>query len=131
MRKIFSPVFLAFLLLTSSLALFLNTSVTTKKGNNYIITKTELPLYLKLLGFFDRHFNYQLLVKQIAGHLKTPEEKVFKLFQWTYETIRPQQKSLPIMDSHVWDVIFVDMVSVIILMICFLPSVIIVELMLF
>ena len=104
MRKIFSPVFLAFLLLTSSLALFLNTSVTTKKGNNYIITKTELPLYLKLLGFFDRHFNYQLLVKQIAGHLKTPEEKVFKLFQWTYETIRPQPKSLPIMDSHVWDV---------------------------
>ena len=104
MKKIFSPLFLAFLLLTASLVLVLNISVTTKKGNDYIVTKIELPLYLKLLNFFDRHFNYKLLVKQITGNMKTPEEKVFRLFQWTYETIRPQPKSLPIMDSHVWDV---------------------------
>tara|TARA_Y100001960_G_scaffold327336_1_gene413493 strand:- start:1464 stop:2000 length:537 start_codon:yes stop_codon:yes gene_type:complete len=104
MKKKFSRVLLAFLLLTTSLALVLNINVTTKKGNSYIVTKIELPLYLKLLGFFDRHFNYKLLVKQIAGHLRTPEKKVFRLFQWTYETIRPQPKSLPIMDNHVWDV---------------------------
>ena len=104
MKKIFSPVLLAFLLLTASLLLVLNISVTTKKGNNYIVTKIKLPLYLKLLGFFDRHFNYKLLVKQITGHLKTPEEKVFRLFQWTYDTIGPQPKSLPVMDSHVWDI---------------------------
>ena len=80
MKKNFFPVFLAFLLFTASLALVLNISVTTKRGSNYIVTKIELPLYLKLLNFFDRHFNYKLLVKQIIGHLKTPEEKVFRLF---------------------------------------------------
>ncbi len=111
------------------MVLVLNTSVTTKKCNHYIVKKIELPLYLKLLGILDRHFNYKLLVKRITGHLETLDEKVFRLFQWTYETIRPQQKNLPIMDSHVWDVIFVDMVSVIILMICFLRYVTIAELM--
>lgn len=87
-----------------SLIGFLNINVTTNHGRDFVVTRSELPLYLKLLGFFDRHFNYKLLVKQVVGHLETPEEKVFRLFEWTHETIRPQPKSLPIMDSHVWDV---------------------------
>ena len=102
MKKI--QIFLIVFLLIGSLFLFLNISVTTNKGRDFIVTRSELPLYLKLLGFYDRHFNYKWLVKQITGHLDTREEKVFRLFQWTHETIRPQPKNLPIMDSHVWDV---------------------------
>ena len=102
MKKI--QIFLIVFLLIGSLFLFLNISVTTNKGKDFIVTRSELPLYLKLLGFYDRHFNYKWLVKQITGHLDTREEKVFRLFQWTHETIRPQPKNLPIMDSHVWDV---------------------------
>jgi hypothetical protein len=102
MKKI--QIFLIVFLLIGSLFLFLNISVTTNKGRDFIVTKSELPLYLKLLGFYDRHFNYKWLVKQITGHLDTHEEKVFRLFQWTHKTIRPQPKNLPIMDSHVWDV---------------------------
>jgi hypothetical protein len=97
-------VFLIILLLLGSLFLFLNISVTTNKGKDFVVTRSELPLYLKLLGFYDRHFNYKWLVKQITGHLDTHEEKVFRLLQWTHENIRPQPKNLPIMDSHVWDV---------------------------
>ena len=79
MKKI--QIFLIVFLLIGSLFLLLNISVTTNKGRDFIVTRSELPLYLKLLGFYDRHFNYKWLVKQITGHLDTREEKVFRLFQ--------------------------------------------------
>ena len=100
MRKIFlisSFVLLVFLAL-------LNMKVTTGQGINYKVSRMELPLYLKLLNFYDRHFSYKWLTKRITGHLETKEEKIFRLFQWTHETIRPQPESLPIMDDHVWNV---------------------------
>ena len=97
-------IFLVVFLLVGSLFSFLNIIVTTNKGKDHVVTSSELPLYLKLLGFYDRHLNYKWLVKQVTGHLDTHEEKVFRLLQWTHETIHPQPKNLPIMDSHVWDV---------------------------
>ena len=78
--------------------------VTTGQGINYKVSRIELPLYLKLLNFYDRHFNYKWLTNRITGHLNTKEEKIFKLFQWTHETIRQQPSDLPIMDDHVWNV---------------------------
>jgi len=78
--------------------------VTTSQGINYEVSQIEIPLYLKILNFFDRHFNYKWLAQRVTGDLKTKEEKIFRLFQWTHETIRPQPKNLPIMDDHVWNV---------------------------
>ena len=78
--------------------------VTTGQGINYKVSRLELPLYLKLLNFYDRHFNYKWLTKRITGHLKTKEEKIFQLFQWTHENILQQPNDLPIMDDHVWNV---------------------------
>jgi len=92
------------LILTLMLGALLNIKGTTKQGVNYHVTEVELPLYLKLLNFYDRHFNYKWLVQHITNDLETKEEKVFRLFQWTHETIRPQPKSLPIMDDHVWNI---------------------------
>ena len=92
------------LILTLILGALLNITVTTKQGINYHVKEVELPLYLKLLNFYDRHFNYKWLVQHITNDLETKEEKVFRLFQWTHETIRPQPKSLPIMDDHVWNI---------------------------
>lgn len=82
----------------------LNIKVTTKQGVNFHVSEIELPLYLKILNFYDRHFNYKWLAERITKRLETKEEKVFRLFQWTHETIQPQPKSLPIMDDHVWNV---------------------------
>ena len=101
MRKkllIFIIVFFLVLIFT------LNKKVTTKQGRDYVVTELKIPLSLKLQNFFNRHFNYQWLVDRITSHLETGEEKVFRLFQWTHETIRPQPESLPIMDDHVWNV---------------------------
>lgn len=92
------------LLLTLAIGAVLNINVTTSQGINYRVSKIELPLYLKVLNFFDRHFNYMWLAKRITQNLDTKEEKVFKLFKWTHETIQPQPAKLPIMDDHVWNV---------------------------
>ena len=92
------------LILTLILVALLNITVTTKQGINYHVKEVKLPLYLKLLNFYDRHFNYKWLVQHITNDLETKEEKVFRLFQWTHETIQPQPKSLPVMDDHVWNV---------------------------
>ena len=92
------------LILFLSVSTLLNMKVTTGQGINFKVSRIELPLYLKLLNFYDRHFNYKWLTRKITGHLKTKEEKIFRLFQWTHETIRQQPDDLPIMDDHVWNV---------------------------
>jgi hypothetical protein len=94
--------FVVFLIL--SLTVFINIKSTTSKGINYQVSEIEIPLYLKVLNFYDRHFNYQWLVRRVTGHLKTKEEKVFSLFRWTHETIRHQPEYLPVIDDHVWSV---------------------------
>ena len=91
------------LLFLCSIAL-LNKKVTMLQGVDYKVSRITLPLYLKVLNFYDRHYNYKWLAKRITGHLDTREDKILRLFHWTHETIKPQPESLPIMDSHVWDV---------------------------
>jgi hypothetical protein len=94
---------LLLLLLLAMITVF-NMKAITRQGINYHVTEIEIPLYLKVLNFFDRHFNYKWLAKRITNNQQTKEEKVFRLFQWTHETIQPQPESLPVMDDHVWNV---------------------------
>jgi len=91
------------LLFLCSIAL-LNKEVTTRRGVDGKVSRITMPLYLKVLNFYDRHYNYKWLAKQITGHLDTKEDKILRLFHWTHETIKPQPESLPVIDGHVWDV---------------------------
>lgn len=88
-----------------SIIILLNISVTTNKGVNFKIYTIKLPLYLKLLDFFDRHYNYKALVVKIIDKAKTDEEKVLKIFIWTHQHIKPQPKELPVIDDHAWNII--------------------------
>jgi len=103
MKKRYLIPTIAFLLFLCSIAL-LNKKVTTKHGVDYKVSKITMPLYLKVLNFYYRHYNYKWLAKRITGHLDTKEDKILRLFHWTHETIKRQPESLPVMDSHVWDV---------------------------
>jgi hypothetical protein len=103
MKKRYLIPTIAFLLFLCSIAL-LNKKVTTKHGVDYKVSKITMPLYLKVLNFYYRHYNYKWLAKRITDHLDTKEDKILRLFYWTHETIKPQPKSLPVMDSHPWDV---------------------------
>jgi len=103
MKKRYLIPIIVFLLFLCLIAL-LNKKVTILQGVDYKVSKITLPLYLKVLNFYDRHYNYKWLAKRITVHLDTKEDKILRLFHWTHETIKPQPESLPIMDGHVWDI---------------------------
>lgn len=83
----------------------LNMGVTTQQGINYKWHSVKLPLYLKLLDFFDRHYNYKLLVRSITDGAKSEEEKAMMIFKWTCQNIKRTPNGLPVVDDHVWHII--------------------------
>lgn len=87
------------------LALILNIKVITKQGVNYKVHSIKIPLYLKILDFFDRHYNYAETVKRITAGSKMEEEKVIKIFRWVYSNIKRNPKELPVIDDHTLNII--------------------------
>lgn len=83
----------------------LNIKVTTYRGIDYQVDTIEIPLYLKILDFYDRHYNYKELVKRINKDAKTDKERVMRLFEWTYNNIKKNPPDLPFIDDHVWHII--------------------------
>src|SRR3989338_2882841 len=78
----------------------LNVSVTTKQGINGQVHEIKLPLYLKMLDFVDRHYNYKNLVANILGDAKDENAKTLKIFNWVTANVRENPKELPIIDDH-------------------------------
>jgi len=83
----------------------LNVEVSTRQGINYRVRELKIPLYLKLLDFFDRNYNYAHLVKQIIIGSRNEQEEIMKVFEWTHLNIKKNPGSLPVVDDHVWNII--------------------------
>ena len=83
----------------------LNIKVSTRQGINYSVHTIRIPLYLKVLDFLDRHYNYQWLVQRIISNSETDKEKVLKIFKWTCENIKKVPDGYPVIDDHVWHII--------------------------
>ena len=83
----------------------LNLPVTTRQGINYSVHTIKIPLYIKILEFIDRNYSYRVLVKDIIRDCKDEQEKVMKIFRWTYKNIRKAPVDFPIVDDHVWHII--------------------------
>lgn len=98
--------FILFLLIPAAGILFLlNVTVTTRQGINGVVSDIRMPLYLKLLDFFDRHYNYLNLARAITHSADSEMGRAFKLFNWTVANIRKVPEGLPILDDHVWHII--------------------------
>lgn len=89
----------------AALLVVLNIPVNIKRGVNFQVTCVRLPLYLKILDFMDRHYNYKLLLNDIIDADDNPHDRVMKIFNWTGENIRQQPQSLPVVDDHAWYII--------------------------
>lgn len=89
----------------SIIVVLLNVEVTSLQGVNYKVSVIRMPLYFKILDFFDRHYNYKLLTRRIIGNAGTDDEKVSKLLDWTYANIRKVPDGFPVIDDHVWHTI--------------------------
>ena len=88
-----------------ALIVLLNIKVTSRQGIDYKVHTIKIPLYLKMLNFMDRHYNYKQLVQRIIENEPDERKKVMKIFSWTYHNIRKQPENLPIIDDHVWHII--------------------------
>ncbi|MFC1804598.1 transglutaminase-like domain-containing protein [Candidatus Omnitrophota bacterium] len=97
--------FLIVIVLLASLTAFLNMNVTTRRGVDYKVCRLKIPLYLKILDFLDRHYNYKHLARSITAGILTEEERVIKILEWTYQNIRRNPDGFPVFDDHVWYVI--------------------------
>lgn len=104
MKKIKIPIILIILVIVACLFI-LNMKVTTRQGINYEVHTLRIPLYLKVLDFYDRHYNYKWLVHQITKGKTNGEEKVMAIFEWTIKNIVKQPPELRTVDDHVWHII--------------------------
>ena len=83
----------------------LNVEVTTRQGVDYTISTIKIPLYLKILDFYDRHYNYKWLVSRIVDSGRPDEEKVLAVLKWTVSNMTIQPSQLKVIDDHVWHII--------------------------
>lgn len=97
--------FLLFIGIILLVILVLNLKVTTSIGIDYRVYTKSMPLYLKVLDFFDRHFQYRQLIREITSGCKTDEEKALKAFAWTCKNIKRVPEGFPIIDDHIWYII--------------------------
>lgn len=104
MKKLILILLIGVILLTA-IILLLNIKVTTLQGINYEVHTIKIPLYLKMLDFMDRHYNYKQLVKRIIKNEDEEKKRVMKMFSWTYHNIKKQPEDLPVIDDHAWHII--------------------------
>lgn len=99
--------FLAFFIILILIGSFfiLNIEVTIRQGINYKVSTLKVPLYLKILDFYDRHYNYKWLVYRITEGKISEKEKIMAIFKWTVENIAKQPPELKTVDDHVWHII--------------------------
>jgi hypothetical protein len=81
-------------------ATILNVSVITKQGVNYKVREIRMPLYLKLLDYVDRHYNYKNLVVNILGDTRDDGAKAIKILNWVNANVRKNPAELPVIDDH-------------------------------
>ncbi len=104
MRKaLYLTIFVILFILAS--VFILNIEVTTRQGVDNTVSTLKIPLYLKILDFYDRHFNYKWLAYKITVGKTTEEDKVIAIFNWTIENIHHQPPELKTVDDHVWHII--------------------------
>jgi len=84
---------------------FLNLEVSSQKCIDYDCRTIKIPLYLKLLDFFDRHYNYKLLAREITNGWDSEEDRAIAVFNWVTANIRAIPDGFPVIDDHIWNII--------------------------
>lgn len=100
---------ISFVLLAVVIILFavlvLNIKVTSYQGKDYQLSILKVPLFLKIMDFFNRHYHYKLTAEEIVQEARTEEEKVLRIFYWTHKNIKKPPPGFPIIDDHVYNII--------------------------
>jgi len=93
------------LLVVIGMSAVLTSQTTTKQGVNYQVVTKSIPAYAKVIGFLDRHYQYQALAREITAGLTSDEAKARAVFEWTHEHIRTMPEGWPVVDDHILHII--------------------------
>ena len=93
------------IVLLVALFLFANINSTTTMGINGQVTEYKIPLYLKVLNFYDRHFNYQHLAREITKNAKSEKDVALSLALWVVQNIKKVPVGVEIVDNHPWTIV--------------------------
>lgn len=94
------------LLILSSLVIFfvLIMRVETERriSINYEVSEYKIPIYLKLLDFMNRHYNYKHLAKNINNKNSTDKDKIINSTNWVIANIEKinLNQNIDIVDHH-------------------------------
>jgi len=93
--------FITFSFLILFFLLFIILNIDTKKKilvNNNVI-EYKIPLYLKILNFLNRHYNYKYIVKGINDKKQNKEEIVINISKWVHQNIKKIPIGVDYIDS--------------------------------
>jgi len=85
--------------------LLLDVNSTTKMAINFQTREYNIPVYLKVLNFYDRHFNYKYLAEKITMGTKSRHDRVLSLAAWVNNNIKRIPEGVDIVDSHPWTIV--------------------------
>lgn len=94
-----------FLLVPVLIVILLHIPLTTRQGINGKVRTFQMPLYIKVIEFLDRNYQYGVLSRQITEGCVTDEEKVMTIFNWVRKNIHAPPKDFTIIDDHVLNII--------------------------
>ncbi len=74
--------------------------LSTRRGVDFQVTTYRIPTYVKVIDFFHRHYQHQLLVQSICAGKTSETDCVMALFDWTHQNIPPTPRGWPAIDDH-------------------------------
>ena len=87
------------------IGLVMNAEVSIRQGINGHVRQVRMPLYIKIMEFTTRHYEYQRISREIMKGCNTDEEKVLAILRWTHENVKPVPQGMPIVDDHILNII--------------------------
>ncbi len=79
---------------------FLNKETTRKIGINDELFEYEIPIYLKIFDFYNRHYNYKYLAKKIINNSNNKEDVIINTTRWIHKNIQKIPVGVEIVDHH-------------------------------
>ena len=93
-------IFLFSLILILIMFLIANKETTRSIGINYKVTEYKIPIYLKILDFYDRHYNYRYLVRSINKDINNKKDIIINTTKWIKKNIKKIPVGVDIIDHH-------------------------------
>ena len=92
-------------IIIAAIAALVLVQVPTKQGINYVVRTYKIPLYIKIMEYIDRDYNYRRIVREITDGKAADADKVLAIFNWCVQHVKPQPAKLPIVDDHQYNII--------------------------